>query len=169
MLSDAAAAAAEDAEGVGFVEDKAVFEALFELNLERWVRTGRSMGGGGREERTTLGRSTMSPVFSKRPSVTMKRLVSDFFAISFLTFSSTRSRSSMSLCSYHLMVLLEISSPFWIEKFTALSATMISPLLLNAGMTLEMVENACAYTMHAGIPRNFAMSRSTSMCTSWVP
>lgn len=111
----------------------------------------------------------MSPVFSKRPSVTMKRRVNGFLAISFLTFSRTLSRSSMSLCSYHLMVLLEICSPFWIEKFTALSATMISPRLLNAGITLLIVENACAYIMHAGTPRNCAISRSVSMWTSWVP
>lgn len=37
VLCDAAAGAAEDAEGVSFVEDEAVFEALFEFDL----------GGGG--------------------------------------------------------------------------------------------------------------------------
>lgn len=46
---------------------------------------------------------------------------------------------------------------------------MMSPLLLNAGMTLEIVEKACAYKMHAGMPKNLVMSRSVSMCTSWVP
>lgn len=35
VLCDAAAGAAKDAEGVGFVEDEAVFEALFEFDLRR--------------------------------------------------------------------------------------------------------------------------------------
>lgn len=33
VFRDAAAGTAEDAEGVGFVEDEAVFEALFEFDL----------------------------------------------------------------------------------------------------------------------------------------
>lgn len=38
----------------------------------------------------------------------MNLLVSGFLACSLTTFSSTRCRSAMSLCSYHLTVLLEI-------------------------------------------------------------
>lgn len=64
------------------------------------------------EERTILGRSIMSPTFSNSPSVTMKRRVKGFFACSFVTRSSTRCISSISLCSYHRTVLLLICIPF---------------------------------------------------------
>src|SRR5271170_4349317 len=66
------------------------------------------------EDHTTRGRSTISPKFSLRPSVTMNRRVNGFLDLvcSSLISSSTRSRSSMSLCSNHRTVDREICKPF---------------------------------------------------------
>lgn len=66
------------------------------------------------EENTTLGKSTISPKFSLNPSVTINLLVKGFLErnCSTLISSRTLSKSSISLCSYHRTVDLEICRPF---------------------------------------------------------
>src|SRR5271155_3086734 len=112
VLCDASTGPAQDAEGPGLVEDEAEFISELEFDLAGSVR--RGIQGWRCVQLTIFGRSTISPTFSNKPSVIMNLLVKGFFACSFVTFARTLCKSSISLCSYHLTVLLEIWRPFLI-------------------------------------------------------
>jgi hypothetical protein len=118
MFSYTGACAAEDAVRECFVENDAEFVPELEFDLTIVVVSMLNSDGicGGKGERvrarTSVGKSTISPTFSNIPSVTMNRLVRGLLAFSLVTFCSTLFKSSMSLCSYHFTVLLEICIPF---------------------------------------------------------
>lgn len=145
-FGEAPTRATDSADGERLVEDEAELVLLFEFNLFSLVlvipvREIMKVTA----KRTTFGRSSSTPSFSKMPSVTMKRLVRGnfFFLRSFSTPCRTSSRLLRSLWSNHRIVERETCKPFWIGKVTPRSATIMSPRLQKAPMTEETVAKSC--------------------------
>jgi hypothetical protein len=87
----------DSSERKGLIEDHTELVLIFYFNLQGSLYRHREMWAF--DPRTSLGKSTMAPSFSKMPSVIMNRLVKGalLFRLSFSTPSSTSSKLLRSL------------------------------------------------------------------------
>ena len=112
-FSQTASGSPYSAKRYSFIEHEPEFMLGFEFDLVQIFVIKNETKKEGRK-RTSFGRSTIAPSFSKIPSVTINRRVKGAlrFRRSFSTLSSTSSRLVRSLWLYHLTVDREIWMPF---------------------------------------------------------